>query len=128
MAKILNGGQTSFHNDYDQVMTAADMEIYSDIVHGDHFRDNDPFGNGNYNDPFLDRPTGGGGGSGSGNGGNGNGGNSGGTANYDPDPDGIDKWDEENRNQNQEQPTENKLIKYVAYAAIALGILKLIKR
>ena len=126
MAKILNNDTTSLRNSGGQIMTAADMEIYSDIVHGDHFRDNDPFGNGNYNDPFLDRPTGGGGGSGSGNGGNGN---SGGTANYDPDPDGIDKWDEENRNDNQDQPAEkNKLIKYVAYAAIALGILKLIKR
>lgn len=125
MAKILNNG-TSLQNSGGQIMTATDMEIYSDIVNGDHFLDNDPFAGG---DPTLDNPwTGHGGGSGGSSGGDGGNGNSGGTVNYDPDPDGIDKWDEENRNNNQEQPTENKLIKYVAYAAIALGILKLIKR
>ena len=125
MAKILNNG-TSLQNSGGQIMTATDMEIYSDIVNGDHFLDNDPFTGG---DSTLDNPwTGHGGGSGGSSGGDGGNGNSGGTVNYDPDPDGIDKWYEENRNNNQEQPTENKLIKYVAYAAIALGILKLIKR
>lgn len=105
-------------------MTASDMAIYSDIVNNDHLKDNDPFAGG---DPTLDNPWTGNGGSGGSSGGNG--GNGGGTVNYDTDPDGIDKWDEENRNQNQEQPAEeNKLIKYIAYAAIAFGILQIIKK
>ena len=125
MAKILNDS-TSLHNSGGQIMTATEMEIYSDIVHGDHFLDNDPFAGG---DPTLDNPwSGNGGGSGGSSGGNGGNGNSGGTANYDPDPDGFDKY-YKNLTKDQDQPAEkNKLIKYVAYAAIALGILKLIKR
>lgn len=124
MAKILNNG-TSLQNSGGQVSTGSDTAIFNDLL-DTNFRDNDPFAGG---DPTLDNPwSGNGGGSGGSSGGDGGNGGHGGTVNYETDPDGIDKY-YENLTNNQEQPAEeNKLIKYVAYAAIALGILKLIKR